>query len=362
MKVGVLKIGARVQFSNKNSIIGGVVYGNVRAILNGGSDCVVFTKILESDVIPSDFEVRSIFEPDTSDIDVLFVINGLANVFFGGKEDECHLHTYKLINKFKGPVYFLFDEPKLPLAQVYPIVMNKPWGHKYSREDLEIVREDIVCISQGYKTEAVREFVRSKGLVSFREIKYWPSNFAAFLEPSMDFNKEPTVDLMYGGSWRQGNRANKLTEYYFGWDSCYHIEMFGKIKHEEFNKVDGLRPPVFTEPVSYFSVINKMNTAKAHVVVGDPLHERFASIANRAAESVQAGCITFIDKDLDPEKRFYNNKSLDFLYVKSKADVKKIIDDTDRDNSRKQIIDEQIKSINFDRESFSSQLLELFKL
>jgi hypothetical protein len=109
--------------------------------------------------------------------------------------------------------------------------------------------------------------------------------------------------------------------------------VFGKIKLDDFNpkKIEGLVAPKFTGPVDYSKMIDKMSDAKYHIAIGDNMYPDFEMISQRVYEAIMAGCLVFIDKDFDKNKRvFGNNKILsDFLYVSDRKEVYERIKELD---------------------------------
>jgi|SRR5579859_135163 len=377
MKVGVIKLGARIAF-NANDTSG--ANGEARSIINmldlGGADVHIFTKILAKDTLNKMFVWHDLGKEDydTKGLDVLLVINGNVN-FFGGAEDVSQLLNYKIINEFDGPVFYAYCDPELTLKQVWPSVAKKPWAKNWEREELEIVRNDIIYLSQPYDVLAVAKNF-SKSEVKPMSVKHFPfeqfpcltacSYLAEFADDNgpLKFNPNPEVDLSYGGTMRGGKRIEKMLKFYFGHPDIS-VEMFGKIDASDFVPCKlGTVPipyPHFSGPVKYDQMIPKMNKALAHCVIGDPYYEEINDMPQRTYESIMANVVTFIDHDMDKLRRVYGRDKVlaDFLYVKDRQELseKILLLKTDT-NLRRQILDDQAKAVNFNAYEYSANFVK----
>src|ERR1039458_8036468 len=191
MKVAIIKLGARISF-NANDTSGG--NGEARSIIKmlhvGGTEVHIFTKILSKDnLVPDyvwhDLDVEGWWKEQgdhLAGMDALIVINGNVN-FFGGAEDVAQLLNYKIINSFKGPVFYIYCDPELTLKQVWPSVSKKPWGSKWTREDLEITRKDITYISQPFDVQQVMKNFGKNEVIPVRVIHYPLEQFPCLNAP-----------------------------------------------------------------------------------------------------------------------------------------------------------------------------------
>ena len=378
MKIAVIKLGARISF-NANDTSGG--NGEARSIVNilhtGGAEVHIFTKLLKKDDLLEQFKWHNMSDAAddvvtaANECDALLVINGNVN-FFGGAEDPEQILNYVVINKFKGPVFYAFCDPELTLKQLWPAVAGKPWASNWKQEDVEITRSDIIYLSQPFDTEKVaREFGRNE--VKPALLKHFPFEQFPCLNPKLELFETPEVDLSYGGTMRGGRRVLKMTKFYWGLPDDISVEMFGKIDHDDFTKlatgkrsamITGLRPPVFTGPVKYADMLPKMNKALSHLVIGDPWYEEINDIPQRLYESIWSSVVTFIDADMDTNRRVYgtNPELADFLYVSGRDEfVDKLRLLKAESGLREQIIAEQFQTINFDANVYSKRLTTLMK-
>lgn len=368
MKVGVVKLGARISF-NANDTSGG--NGEARSIIKmlhgGGAEVHIYTKILKKDTLVPEYHWHNIEETEIDEtafvscLDALVVLNGNVN-FFGGAEDRAQLLNYKIINKFRGPVFYIYCDPALKLKQVWPAVAKKPWASNWKQEDLEITRSDLIYISQPHDVDKViRDF--KKNDIRPCHIVHYPMEQFPCLNPQLPFNPEPEVDLSYGGTMRGGKRYEKMIKFYFGHPEDILVEMFGKITEQDFAG-EVLRMPKFTGPIRYDEMLPKMNKSMAHCVIGDPYYEEINDMAQRAYESIWSNVVTFIDHDLDQLRRVYGrDKNLaDFLYVQDRAELSEKIQLLKADNElRKQILDDQIKAIDFEPTRYCKNFVSLLK-
>lgn len=368
MKVAVIKLGSRISF-NANDTSGG--NGEARSIIKmlhqGGAEVHIFTKILKKDNLVEDYHWHNLSDNVNTSlpgIDALVVLNGNVN-FFGGAEDPEQLLNYAIINHFPGKVFYLLCDPELTLKQVWPSVSKKEWASNWSQEMLHVGRTDIIYISQPHDVEKVMADLKKNEVVPSK-IVHFPFEKFPCLNERLDFNPTPEVDLSYGGTMRGGKRMKKMAKFYFGHPEDVSVEMFGKIRLDDFKTdlVLGKRPPLFTGPVRYDEMLPKMNKAMAHCVIGDPWYEEINDMAQRAYESIWSSVITFIDSDLDKLRRVYGkDRTLsDFLYVSDREELSEKIQLLKNDvQLRKLIVQDQINAIDFDAKKYCTSFVDLIQ-
>lgn len=373
MIIGVVKLGARISFESQGTSGGtGETISLIKMMLGGGAQVVAFSKLIKNETA-SPLENLLILdavdmkdEVNTLPLNALCVLNGSVN-FFGGAEDPYQLANYHIINNFKGPVFYILCDPELTFKQVWPSVSKKEWGNKYKQSNIEVKRSDIFYVCQPFNTEKVKNALGKTEITNIRGFTHYPFEKFPFLNTPRKFNEEPMTHLSYGGTMRGGKRAKKMVKYYFGWPEDITVEMFGKIDLDDFKPklLQGdVRPPIFTGPVQYDKMLHKMNQSMSHIVIGDPWYEEISDMAQRASESINAQCVTFIDNDLDKERRFYsNNKDLaDFLYVNSREDAEDKLRLLMYDiQARKDILEEQTKAVNFNSKDYCNGFIEILR-
>lgn len=370
MKVAVIKLGSRISFNaNDTSGANGEARSICKMLKMGGAEVHIYTKILKKDNLVEDYTWHNLtgdkWKPiDDEQINALVVLNGNIN-FFGGAEDPEQLKNYLIINNFNGPVFYIYCDPELTLKQIWPSVSKKPWVSNWSEKMLNIVRNDIVYLSQPHDVNIILTDLKKNEIVP-SNIIHFPFEQFPCLNEQIPINDSPKVDLSYGGTMRGGKRQKKMSKFYFGLHSDISVEMFGKIKLEDFDSkfTFGLKPPTFTGPVRYDEMLPKMNEALCHVVIGDPYYEKINDMAQRAYESIWSNVITFIDSDLDKLRRVYgaDPELANFLYVSDRDELSEKILLLKQDKElRKYLLTAQIKAINFNATNYCERFLALLK-
>jgi hypothetical protein len=377
MKIAVIKLGARISYKSVGTSGGtGEAISIIDILRKSSSDVHIYTKILDKDENPSDLTFHQIEDTYTEindkGYDALLVINGTVN-FFGGAEAKDQILNYWLINKFNGKVFYAYCDPSLQLKQIWGAIKNKDWASNWNKEDIEIKRDDITYISQPYDLKSVKELLNKsaeKGNPVIKNIKHFPFEQFPCMRDKLAPKKNPTYDLLYGGTMRGNKRIDKMLRFYFGYSEDINVEMFGKIKPAEFDKrlknkkceEKGGRPPKFGKAVKYNEFMDKMNDSLAHVVIGDKWYEG-RDLAQRIYESIWSSVVTFIDKDMDPKKLVYgDNKLGDFLYVSDAEEVEKKIKKLKQSPENiKKIIIAQYKAVDFSLEKYVDKFVNILK-
>ena len=334
MKIAVLKLGARIVVNNRSTSGGtGEALNIIYLLVNGGNEVHAYTKILEKDVQPRNFEIREIGDvaEKLEGYDALVVINGHVN-FFGGAEDPEQIANYRLINSFHGPVFYMLCDPNLLFKQIWPAIEKKEWSTKYSQKEIEVTRKDIVYLTQCKNTKRLQEIIKKKKGIACKRAFYFPfQKFPQFSLEQSNMIKEWDVDLSYGGTYRGGRRADDMIKFFFGYGPDVSCEMFGNIKLAHFNKkkismYTEDHYPTFNKPVKYDKFGPKMQRALSTIIIGDTLYKELDDLAQRIYESIMFGNVVFIDKSYDPEMRVFRNEELrSFCYVNCREDVEKRI-------------------------------------
>lgn len=371
MKVGVIKLGSRISYGGRDTSGGN---GEVRSIIKilraAGAEIHIFTKILEKDE-----KIENLFFYQMEDfydkindlgLDCLMVLNGNVN-FFGGAEDRPQILNYYVINNFKGKVFYVLCDPALQLKQIWSSISRKSWASNYKEKDILITRDDITYISQPYRVDLLIDIISKNGIPITHAVYYPFEKFPCLnniIEPCA--LSELKADISYGGTMRGGKREKKMVQFYFGYSESIDVEMFGKIELADFKPklVSSLRPPRFSGTVRYDDFLPKMNTSLSTVVIGDPLYETLEDINQRVYECVWANVLTFIDEEFDKKKRVFGSdlEISDFLYVKDRKEVETKINEIKKyPDVREEILQAQIKAINFSDTKYSRQLLNILE-
>lgn len=366
MKVAVIKLGARIAISSRGTSGGtGETLSIIKMLTTAGCEVDAFTKILDKDETPTDFSIYDIednFVNITSDkYDCLIVLNGSVN-FFGGAEDRAQILNYHIINHFDGKIFYVLCDPNLMLKQIWSSITSKPWASNYKQADIEIIRNDITYISQPRNINKVKEIANK--YVNIKEVIHYPfEQFPLLTTAKLDFNENPIYDVLYGGTFRGGKRELDMVKFYFGIDN-FNITMFGKIEAKNFKPefINGLTNPNYEKSVPYDKFTEKMNEAKATVIIGDKLYKELDDLAQRIYESINAGNIVFIDASYDKHKLVFTNEELRaFNYVNNREDVIDRLNRLQDNNFRKHIYELQINDIAFDKNEYANKFRQILE-
>jgi hypothetical protein len=362
MKLAVIKLGARLSFNANDSSGGrGEACSIIEMLHAGGNEMHLYTEIRPRDKLIEPYIWHDIVTEDIHSVDALVVINGIAN-FFGGQERLFELRNYQEMNKFKGPIIYIYCDPNLPFKDVN--VRLKPWKDKWPGVQLD--RKDVICITQSNDLEAVMKRITptrevlTKTIIP-QKIVHFPFEKFPCLRSTVPFNEHPEVDLSYGGTMRNGRREKSMMKFYFGHPDDISVEMFGNISEDAFPATD-LRKPLFTKPVLYQEMMLKMNKALAHCVIGDPHYSTVDILPQRAYESIWANCVTFIDATQDRNSRiFAKDKELsEFLLVETREDLTERIQLLKKDTKmRRDITEAQFAAVDFDGTKYCNDLSTL---
>lgn len=364
MKIAVIKLGSRIATSGSSGGSGEAL-AIIKLLTLAGASVCAYTKVIDSDVENSDFEIRNIEDNYTNvdGFDALLVMNGNVN-YFGGVDDPSQTLNYYIINHFNGPVYYIMCDCNLLLKQIWPSIEKKKWSSNYNKNDINIVRDDIIYISQARFVDKVISKAKKQD-VKIKDIKYFPfEKFPLITFKEKEFNENPTYDILYGGTFRGGKREDDMIKFYFGYDSSYNVEMFGKIEYNNFNinKVNNLNPPKFGKPVSYGDFQDKMWDSKSTIIIGDKLYKSWGDLAQRIYEGIQTRNVVFIDSSYDFQKKVFNKSELrDFNYVTSSNDVKSRLKKLNDIDYRKHIVDLQIEDTRINTINYCLDFLNLIK-
>ena len=372
MKVAVIKLGSRIAYGGRDTSGGNYEAKHiVEMLVKGGIEVTVYTKILSKDIIPNYITIRNIEdtykELNDMQYDKLIVINGSIN-FFGGAEAPDQILNYWMINNFKGKVFYIYCDPALNLKQVWGSIEKKEWASNWKKEDIYISRKDICYVSQPYNLEAVKEIITG-GDIYIPRVYHYPFEKFPCMDEFIPMKENPTVDISYGGTMRGGKRVKKMVKYYFGHTDDIKVEMFGKMDPDVLKEASikqygsVLREPIYGKSVDAEEYLQKSNDSLSHIVIGDVWYEG-KDMPQRCYQSIWTSVITFIDIELDPEKRVFGKSEIcsKFNYVSSREEVEKRIKALkEQPEFRKAIIEEQLRAISFDEGEFCKGFIDILE-
>ena len=366
MKIALIKLGSRVSISSQGTSGGtGETLSIIKILTTAGAEVDVYTKVLEKDEKPEDFNLFNIEdnykEINNKGYDCLLIMNGNVN-YFGGVDDPAQTLNYWIINNFNGKVFYIMCDCNLLLKQIWHSIEKKKWASNYKKEDIEIRRNDIVYISQAMFVPKVLEKARKE--VDIKSAIYFPfEKFPLLTMEDFPFNESPNYDLIYGGTFRGGKREQDMIKYYFGYKDNI-VCMFGKIEEDHFdkNKIGSLEYPSFEKAVSYNKYGDKMLESRATVIIGDPLYKQWGDLAQRIYESIRVGNVVLIDTTYDFMKRVFKNPELiKFNYVSNRQEVEIRLNKLKDNNFRKHIIDLQREDTNIDINEYCRNLVKILE-
>lgn len=296
---------------------------------------------------------KNIQDTDLNDYDEVWVYASMPNIYGGVIHDFC-LSLIERLSTFKGDVYCILLDPKIPALNFAKYIWWKI-GRKVLKNDNDPygrITQDIVDnftkkwnnvkiafggfdynIFYNMYTEILNNSKHN------HDFKYLPLNergeyewfhFPLFeyyakherLEQKLtdyDFASR-TYDCVYYGNDRGTSRNNKLKKYYdvaglnvllIGFD----YKRFKNNTHDAYEKY-----------VKHEELFPMMCTkAFATVIMGDELHDD-NYMTPRYFESMLLDVVAFIDISFDKERKFIKNKELaDFIYVSSGEELKQKI-------------------------------------
>lgn len=258
---------------------------------------------------------------------ILVIVNGLNPP--SDKWTEFDLINEAIIESWPTPPVYLLCDPQL-----------------YKRPNIYTNRTDIKVITQAFDVNAVREYINNvywqmsfngdlipQGInfeIPETNIAHFPMNKFPMLRPAKPVNLKPEYDLIYGGSMRSMNRIHKMGKYLGSTTQNDKTLIFGRDINKEAFIENGYEANFdIGGPIDYDKFVDKYNTSISTIIIGDELYERFKNVPQRFYESIQAGILPFIDRDLIEgfeSKLFAPNRAED---VNNMAVVERFLDVND---------------------------------
>lgn len=254
--------------------------------------------------------------------DRLLVVNAALN-FYGGEENKMNKAAYMFMSKYKSKIYYLFTDIRLPFEQAWRRMQKKKWSSKYN-EDMFKVTSPMRIVSQG-RDLAQAEKIHSPRLVG--ECLQGKIDYTHFaLDRHKMYHSVFKIapdgikmrDLIYGGTFRSGNREGKMVEYLF--DTGLDVEFFGSVKADQFKNPDfpWTTPPVFPGKVDSREMVQRNSTAYATVILGDKTYDN-NQITPRVWEALASTAIAFFDTTFDPDMNIMDGN--EFFYVSNRTEL-----------------------------------------
>lgn len=300
-------------------------------------------------------------------LDALLIFNGNVNNW-GGVPNHDTFAIWKCIRYFNGRVFYLHTDGGMRLHQIYDeTFVKRGWDAQWPFKDIFIDRTDIVYLTQARSPRRIRDLTIGPNVVPIKEenIFYFPIQEAILLRaPAKSAERKIEWDLIYGGSFRNGKRRDRMIKWYFGHkDPALKVLMFGSINATQFKNGPQVTPlPVFQGAIQNSSFVNKLSTGIATVHIVDPFYaDHWVTL--RFYEALLAGVVPFIDWIADKRRKLYFQDSVleDFLYVKKRAEVADRIELIKREDCLNEVVDlckDSVRS-HWDKNQYKEQLKDI---
>jgi hypothetical protein len=224
--------------------------------------------------------------------DILFIENGSSNALYSFKRNGENVSYLKriaeLIDGFKGKIFYYQQDGRLSFPFKY----------------FENFKENIVVLTHA---EDLKRFVEIeyKGFENRVEARNIPLCFDEENYPSLNFNMQPSYDLVYVGNEHDSNRKRKLEKFYSG--TGLKTTVFGEWERVPFGITYEKEPP--------FGMTERIyNKAICSVQIADKHFEEYRMPTTRIIEVIQAGCCLLIDSDLKLENYVPNKYAVENNY------------------------------------------------
>lgn len=292
-----------------------------------------FCEVLNYSKVQEGFNNISIYDQrfNINNYDKVIIMGSMAN-FFGGVRNDDVINIYKALAKYtNGKVYYIFNDFRLPFRQLWKSISNRDWND--CNKDDVIIKAPMVILSQfrDLKDALKANLSDDSNIVDikFFDLAKWILNVG-----NNYADNKGEYDLIYGGSFRAGNRLKKFNEFFVNRDS--NIAIYGSMSARNFKEVNESNLPKFLGRVESSKCISENAKGFSTIIIGEK-HYNNSTVTLRVYESMLANCAVFIDTDFDkyrylglPDFMYITTGSeLDnkIKYLKDNADVyKRVID------------------------------------
>lgn len=245
---------------------------------------------------------------DPNSYDAILIMNSHAN-YYGGVENKNITDIFRFLAKFKGTLFYLFNDTNLGFRQLWTTLRSKKWN--YLSEDDVMLKNKFVIISQFNDMQLAIDKNKNCGRVNIGNV--YQLDFGRLILHNLKskmVKNQSKYDLIYGGSFRGGSRAEKFADFFLNQDDLS-VAIYGTMCKDNFKDFKCHKWPEFLGKIDSNKVINQNALGFSTVVCGD---ESYADniVTIRVYESMLADCVTFIDRQFDSKHLISNN---DFVYV-----------------------------------------------
>lgn len=313
-KVAITSVFANLTYNDKNHRGLEAMFFKKLMEENGASvECVGYKNRNMKDL---DF-YKNYDDTDFSEYGAIIVQLSTAN-FFGGQMGE-HCETIcNNIAKFKGKVYFLVNDPRIPAINYAKVISDRFNLCTDSVESWDNIIENATYLFPG---KDIDQFLGHTPK-NWKQVDWFTYIFKERFSKSEDFDLfneadetiEKKWDLVYFGDKRGSFRENQLRKYFP--DDTNNL----KIGYKS-DKVPGQ----FIKKLKHEDLMKTLDTVKVSFVTGDEEHLDNVT-TYRFFETLASNCLAAIQIEYDPEKKLIQDPVLrDLLYVSNKEDVKRLI-------------------------------------
>lgn len=369
--LGILKIGANITFSGAmHKSAANFDIASLCRALAPNFHLHFITKITRNTVIPKQSSITDIgkahYNINDLGLDAIVVFNGSFNAY-GGIAPQDTIAVWKIINNFKGRVFYVHTDGMMKLHQVWnENWIKKGWAKGWNRDDLVITRDDIVYITQARSISRMYALTRANSAINIKRenILHFPVDQAILLRPPKP-KRERIIrwDLIYGGSFRSGRRRDAMVKWFFGHQDLETL-MFGSLGENKFGNPRDEPYPTFEGPVVNSDFVRKLSTGLSTVIIVDDWY-RNHWMTLRFYESLIAETIPFIDFAADTSRKLYFPGSAieDFLYVRKRKDLNERVNLIKNEDCANEVIDlcrDSVRS-RWDASAYIERLSQLIK-
>jgi hypothetical protein len=292
----IIKIGARISDTKLSEKNGEAL--EVGRLLADAGHSVTFSCIPQpGDVLTTRFTWANPASSETHEADVVLCVNGKLRISDDAVEAE-DLQNYRLMHDFGGPIFYLYTDTLLTLADLPKLIRRRLLDAKYDAAQLDLSNSDITLISQGSVAEANLRFHNVGDTVKLKKAVHFPLHYLFVPEYRWGARLAKKYDLIYGGGMRQGQRVNDIKNY-FNTSTQLLSHIFGKHDHAE-------PPATFGAKVDWDAFISTMSQGLATCFIGDGSFPSLGHVTLRPLESIIAGCVTFCAPLMDPDNRIFD--------------------------------------------------------
>jgi hypothetical protein len=239
--------------------------------------------------------------------------------FFGGVMGE-HCETIcNNLAKFKGKIYFLINDPRIPPMNYAKTISERfnlcndsvePWNNIIENATYLFAGKDIEQFL-GYQPKNWQQVDWFTYI--FKERFTESDQFDIFAPADETIEKE--YDLVYFGDKRGSFRENQLRKYFPADTNNL------KIGYKS-DKVPG----DFMKKLKHEDLMTQLDKVKVSFITGDEEHLDNVT-TYRFYETLASNCLAAIQIEYDPDRKLIQDPVLrDILYVSNTSDVKRLID------------------------------------